>query len=165
MDFTIRRATEADARSIVAVLEGIAAERVYTAIDQPWSVESQRRYLASLSPREAIHVAVSHDGDIIGYQTIDLWASTIPSMSHVGQLGTFLKPEWRRRGVGHALFRITSDFARRAGFAKFVIQVRGSNQGAQEFYKRLGFLECGRLSGQVRINGEEDDEILFELFL
>jgi ribosomal protein S18 acetylase RimI-like enzyme len=165
MDFSIRRATTNDAAAIVAVLKVIAAERVYTAIDQPWSVDSQRQYLALLSPREAIHVAVDDRGEIIGYQTLDRWAPSIPSMAHVGQLGTFLAPAWRRRGVGHALFRITSDFARKSAFAKFVIQVRASNQSAQEFYKRLGFLECGRLSGQVRINGEEDDEILFELFL
>ena len=36
---------------------------------------------------------------------------------------------------------------------------------AQAFYKRLGFVECGRLRAQVMIDGVEDDEIVMELFL
>jgi ribosomal protein S18 acetylase RimI-like enzyme len=41
---------------------------------------------------------------------------------------------------------------------KLVIQVRASNRAAQAFYKRLGFVECGRLRAQVIIDGREDDE-------
>jgi RimJ/RimL family protein N-acetyltransferase len=85
--------------------------------------------------------------------------------AHVGQMGTFLRAEWRGRGIGKALFAATCQFARANGYGKFVIQVRSSNLGAQSFYKRMGFCECGRLGRQVRIDGQEDDEVLFELFL
>lgn len=163
--FAIRKATEADAEAIVAILEGIASERIYTAISRPWSADQQRQHLASLSAREAIHVAETEPGAIIGYQPLELWAPTLDSMSHVGQIGTFLKPEWRRRGVGNALFRRAVDFARERDYLKFVIQVRASNTSAQAFYRRLGFRECGRLHRQVRIGGQEDDEIVLEFFL
>jgi ribosomal protein S18 acetylase RimI-like enzyme len=86
-------------------------------------------------------------------------------MSHVRQIGTFLLPAWRRHGVGHALFRFTQAFARDADYSKFVIQVRASNSSAQAFYKSLGFRECGRFSRQVRIDDQEDDEIMMEYFL
>jgi ribosomal protein S18 acetylase RimI-like enzyme len=160
----IRKANERDAEAIIAILDVIASERIYTAINKPWSPDEQRRHIASLSPREAIHVAESTDV-IIGYQVLELWASTLDSMSHVGQIGTFLSPEWRRRGIGAALFRSTLDFARQHDYAKFVIQVRSSNTSAQAFYQRLGFRECGRLTRQVRIDAHEDDEILMEFFL
>jgi ribosomal protein S18 acetylase RimI-like enzyme len=162
---TIRRATPDDAPSLVAILQGIAAERVYSAIDVPWTIEQQQRYLAVLSPREAIHVAVTGCGEIVGFQTLDLWAPTLTSMAHVGQLGTFLAPEWRRRGVGKELFRASEDLARNAQYSKMVIQVRAMNEPAKAFYQRLGFVECGRLAKQVRIDGAEDHEILMELFL
>jgi ribosomal protein S18 acetylase RimI-like enzyme len=161
----IRRATEGDADGITAVLEGIASERIYSAISKPWSAAEQRHYLASLSPREVIHVAEQRAGAIVGYQTLELWAPTLESMSHVGQIGTFLTPEWRRRGVGEALFQNTAGFARERDYLKFVIQVRGSNGSAQGFYQRLGFRECGRFTRQVRIGGQEDDEIMMEFFL
>ena len=161
----IRRASEADANAIIAILEGIASERIYTAINKPWSADQQRRYLASLSAREAIHVAETEPEGIIGYQTLELWAPTLDSMAHVGQIGTFLRPEWRHRGIGEALFQTTLDFAQKHDFLKFVVQVRSSNTSAQGFYQRLGFRECGRLTRQVRIGGQEDDEVVMEFFL
>lgn len=162
---TVRRATQADSQGILAVLQTIASEGVYSAIDEPWTVERERSYLESLSPREVVHVAITDSGQIIGFQTLDLWAPTIRSMAHVCQLGTFLLPEWRGHGVGKVLFQTTLKFARDAGYSKIVIQVRASNSSGQAFYRRLGFEECGRLRRQVRIDGQEDDEILMELFL
>jgi L-amino acid N-acyltransferase YncA len=161
----IRRAVPDDAEGIAAIWRTIAAERVHSAVDQPWTVEQQRDYLCSLSPREAIHVAVGDAGEILGFQCLDLWAPSIHSMRHVGQLGTFLLPDWRGCGVGSKLFRVTQTFARDSGYSKFVVQIRASNTPAQSFYKRLGFRECGRLARQVRIDGQEDDEVVMEFFL
>lgn len=161
----IRRAVEADAAAIVAVIEGIASERIHTAIDRPWSADRQRQHLMSLSPREAVHVAEAEGEGIVGHQSLELWAPTLGSMAHVGQIGTFLAPAWRRRGIGEALFQRTLAFARDRRFLKFVIQVRSSNLGAQGFYQRLGFAVCGRLTRQVRIDDQEDDEIIMEFFL
>jgi len=160
----IRRATGNDSAQIVAIRQKIAAERVHSAIDVPWTVEEERRYINSLSPREAVYVATTEAGEIVGFQSLDLWEPTITSMKHVAQLGTFLLSEWRRRGVGKALFKTTQEFARNADYIKAVIQVRASNHPAQRFYRQLGFRACGRLKRQVRIDGDEDDEILMELF-
>lgn len=164
-EFCVRRASPQDAQGIVTVVSCIASERVFSAIDRPWPIEQQRRYLESLSERETFHIAVDTSGAVIGFQTLDLWSPSLGSMAHVGQLGTFLLAEWRRRGVGRALFQATASFARSAAYRKFVIQVRASNRGARGFYERLGFIECGRLTRQVVIDGQEDDEILMEVFL
>jgi ribosomal protein S18 acetylase RimI-like enzyme len=165
MDYTgsIRRASPQDAAGIAAVLEIVAAERIHSAIDRAWSVEEERRYLQSLSPREAVHVAVDDVQGIVGLQVLDLWSPVLDSMAHVGQLGTFLLPQWRGRGVGRQLWSETLAFARDAGYRKLVIQVRGSNKPAQAFYRQLGFRECGRLARQVIIDGVADDEVIMEL--
>jgi ribosomal-protein-alanine N-acetyltransferase len=160
----IRRAHAADAGAIAAVMAVVTAERIHSAIDRAWSADEQRRYIESLSPREAIHVAVDADAGIVGLQVIDRW-SPITSMAHVGQVGTFLLPQWRRRGLGRRLWNATTAFAAAAGYRKLVIQVRGSNADAQAFYRGLGFTACGRLSRQVVIDGVDDDEVLMECFL
>jgi phosphinothricin acetyltransferase len=161
---SIRKAAEADAPTLVAILKGIAAERVHSAIDVVWPVEKQRTYLASLSDREAVHVAITGSGQIVGFQVLDLWAPTISSMQHVAQVGTFLVPDWRGRGVGRLLFKTTETFAKAAGYSKMIVQVRASNEPAKAFYRRLGFRAVGRLARQVRIDGVEVDEILMEHF-
>jgi L-amino acid N-acyltransferase YncA len=160
----IRRAVPDDAAAIASVLAAIAAERVHSAIDRAWTVDQERAYLESLSPREAVHVAINAQSEIVGLQVLDRW-STLESMAHVGQLGTFLLSDQRGRGIGHQLWAATAPFARAAGYRKLVIQVRATNARAQRFYRHLGFAECGRLSRQVMIDGRADDEVLMELFL
>jgi hypothetical protein len=46
-------------------------ERVHSAIDRASTVDQQRRYLESLSPREVIHVAVNERSEIVGLQIPD----------------------------------------------------------------------------------------------
>jgi ribosomal protein S18 acetylase RimI-like enzyme len=162
---TIRRAIPADAAGIAGVLAAVAAERIHSAIDRAWTVDEEHRYLESLSSGEAVHVAVDAAGNIVGLQSLDRWSPYLTSMSHVGQLGTFILADWRGRGVGRQLWTATASFARAAGYRKLVIQVRGSNSAAQAFYQRLGFRDCGRLTRQVVIDGVDDDEVLMELFL
>jgi RimJ/RimL family protein N-acetyltransferase len=159
----IRRASPDDAEGITSVLNAVAGERIYSAIDRAWTAAEQRTYLASLSAREAFHVAIEPSGQVVGYQSLDRYSPILSSMAHVGQVGTFLLPEWRRRGVGLALFRATRGFATSTGYRKLVIQVRASNLPAQAFYERLGFVKCGRLRAQVIVDGTEDDEIVMEL--
>ncbi|MBI4903449.1 MAG: GNAT family N-acetyltransferase [Acidobacteria bacterium] len=163
--YQVRKAGPEDAAGIREVLAEITAERVHSAIMVPWPVEEQRRYLAGLSEREAFHVAVDEDGRVLGYQALDLYSTVLPAMSHVGALGTFLRPGLRRMGIGQALFAATVAFARERGYAKFVIMVRASNAGALGFYRSLGFQECGRLGRQVRIDEVEEDEVILEWFL
>src|SRR5262245_47569793 len=162
---TIRQALPRDAADIVGVLQVIASERTYSAIDNVWSAEDEERHISAMSPREAIHVATDEAQRIIGLQILDRWATTLDSTAHVGQLGTFVLPEWRHRGVGRQLWEFTLAFARHARYRKLVIYVRGSNTSAQRYYHALGFQTCGRLARQVVIDGVEDDEIVMELFL
>jgi ribosomal protein S18 acetylase RimI-like enzyme len=147
------------------VLDVVASERIHSAIDRVWTVEEERRYLEALSPRETVHVAMDETRGIVGLQILDRWSSTIASMGHVGQVGTFLLPEWRGKGIGRELWAATVAFARAARYRKLVICVRASNRTAQAFYRSLGFKDCGRLARQVVIDGVEDDELLLEVFI
>jgi ribosomal protein S18 acetylase RimI-like enzyme len=162
---TIRRARPDDAGPIATVFGVVAAERIHSAIDGAWTADEERRYLESLSPRETVHVAVDDANGIVGLQLLERWSPSLGSMAHVGQVGTFLLPAWRRRGLGRLLWSATTAFAAEAGYRKLVIQVRGSNAAAQAFYRGLGFRDCGRLSRQVIIDGREDDEVLMEFFV
>jgi L-amino acid N-acyltransferase YncA len=113
--FLIRRASTEDAEGIAKVLDAVAEERIHSAIERAWTAAEQRTYLASLSTREVFHVAITASGQIVGYQSLDLYSPVLSSMAHVGQLGTFLLQEWRGRGVGMALFDATRQFAASTG--------------------------------------------------
>jgi ribosomal protein S18 acetylase RimI-like enzyme len=165
LSLTVRQASPADAAGIAAVLTAIAAERIHSAIDRAWTIEEEQRYVESLSPREAVFLAIDERRSILGLQILDRWSPLLTSMTHVGQVGTFVLPGWRGQGIGLRLWDATLAFARDVGYRKLVIQVRGSNVAAQAFYRRLGFKDCGLLSRQILIDGVEDDEVLMEFFL
>jgi Predicted acetyltransferase len=150
--------------AISAIWEVICAERKYTAVNRPFTPDQERDYLASLSPREAVFLA-EIEGQVVGFQSLDRWAKYTDSFDHVGTMGTFVRPEWRRLGVGRRMALRTLDFARASGYEKIVVYVRGSNVGAQEFYRSLGFIPRGTLLRQLKIDGEYDDEVFMELFL
>jgi hypothetical protein len=64
----------------------------------PATPEEEKTYISSLSSREAVFVAQGAS-QVVGFQTFDLWARYLSSMDHVGQLGTFVRREWRGHGI------------------------------------------------------------------
>ncbi len=164
MQLNIKKATNDNAESISTIWEIVCAERIYTAVKRPFSTQQVQEYLSSLSSREGTFVA-KMDDQVVGFQSIDLWAKYTDSFDHVGVLGTFILPEWRGKGISRRLAAHTFEFAREHQYEKLIIYVRASNATAQAFYKSLGFKQKGVLSRQVKIDGKYDDEIFMELFL
>ncbi|MHA1986071.1 MAG: N-acetyltransferase family protein [Promethearchaeota archaeon] len=164
MQASIRKAIIVDAEAISSIWEVICAERKYTAINKPFSPQQEREYISSLSEREGIFIAELNE-QIIAFQSLDLWAKFTDSFDHVGQIGTFILPKWRRNHIGGQLARFTFQFARLNDYKKLIIYVRAQNTGALNFYESLGFIRKGVLSEQVLIDGQYEDEIFMELFL
>ncbi|MHA1932101.1 MAG: N-acetyltransferase family protein [Promethearchaeota archaeon] len=164
MQTSFRKASIADAEAISFIWEVICAERIFTAVNKPFTPQQEREYISSLSDREGIFVA-ELENQIIAFQSLDLWAKFTDSFDHVGQIGTFLLPKWRRNSIGRQLTNYTFQFARLNGYKKLVIYVRAQNTGAINFYKNLGFIEKGLLTEQVKIDGQYEDETFMEFFL
>ena len=102
---------------------------------------------------------------IVGFQSLDKWAKYSDSFDHVGVLGTFVLPAWRKKRIGSQLTEYSFYFARKHNYEKLVIYVRASNFGAITFYRNLGFTQKGILARQVKIDNHYDDEIFMEFFL
>lgn len=164
MDIKIRKATKKDAEGISNIWKILCDERVYTAVSKPFSTKQERVYITSLSDREGIFLAEVNN-EIIGFQSLDLWFRAIDSFNHVGSIGTFVHPQWRKKGIGNRLFNYTLNFARSKNYEKFVIYVRNRNDDAKKFYQSLGFVPKGILTNQVKIDGKYEDEVFMEFFL
>jgi GNAT superfamily N-acetyltransferase len=79
--------------------------------------DQQRQYLVSLW-RERRSTSQKPSGRDHRLSDSGALGPTLDSMAHVGQIGTFLRPEWRRRGIGDALFQRTADFATQTRFSE-----------------------------------------------
>ena len=164
MQINTRKATINDAKAISAIWKIICEERIYTAVNKPFTPEQVKEYISSFTERECIYLAVVNDF-VVGFQSLDLWAKYTDSFDHVGTIGTFVLPEWRNNKVGYKLAESTFEFARSNEFEKLVIYVRSGNSKAQKFYKSLGFKPKGTMEKHVKIDNKYEDEIFMELFL
>ncbi|HID61307.1 MAG TPA: GNAT family N-acetyltransferase [Anaerolineae bacterium] len=164
MDIKIRPVTLDDAEGVLEVLNSVIQERKHSSFDRMLTVEEERQFIASLGERSGLFVA-ELDGRIVGFQSIEPFATYTSAMDHVGIMGTFVHADFRGQGIGRQLAEASFKFAREKGYEKAVIYVRASNKAAQEFYQKLGFVPKGTLEKQVKIDGEYDDEVFMEMFL
>lgn len=72
---------------------------------------------------------------------------------HVNNLA--VHPQWRRRKLGERLIVAAFARAREEQVAEVYLEVRPSNGGALELYRKLGFREVGRRRAYYSDNGED----------
>jgi L-amino acid N-acyltransferase YncA len=161
-DLRIRRAGVDDAAGVSRVLNAAIEDGRFTILDQPFSVAEEAAYIAALGVRGFIHVAETAGGEVVGAQTIAPLDDGIRSLAHVATMGTWVAPEWRRRGVGRALFAAGAAAARGLGYAKILTDVRADNAASLAFHESLGFTVVGRARRHVRLGGRDIDALYIE---
>ena len=142
---TVRRATAADADTVVAMLVEVAGEGRWIATEAPVDVEQRRRRLVEDIEREdAIVLVAEAGGQPVGELGLHL------ARYGVADLGMAVAAGWRGRGIGSALLAEAIDQARAAGAHKIALQVWPHNAAAIALYERFGFQREGYLRRHYR---------------
>ena len=132
----------------------------------PFSVEAERDYIASLSVRDLLHVAVCQpDMTIVGFQGLSPLPSHSSAFAHVGVIGTFVDLMHRRQGIARQLFTATFAAARGMGYEKIFTYVRADNPDALATYLNQGFRVVGTAKHHAKLNGQSIDEVMIEKLL
>ena len=165
-DFVIRRATPEDAGGMVAILNPIIEARIYTAIDAPVTLESQRAFIEGFPARGILHVAEERpSGGLVGMQDVTPFWEHSAAFDHVGAMATYVDLAYHRRGIGARLFAATFDAAARIGYEKIFTYVRADNTAGLRAYLGQGFEVVGTARRHAKIDGRYIDEVLIERFL
>jgi L-amino acid N-acyltransferase YncA len=166
MEILIREAQPDDAEAVVGIFNPIIEAGIYTAFDTPFSVEQEREYLLRFPARGVFHVAVRRqDHTIVGFQSLEPFATYTHAFDHVGVLGTYVDLACRRQGIATSLFAATFPAARGKGYEKLFTCVRADNAGALATYLHQGFRIVGTAQRQAKLHGRYVDEIMIEGFL
>ena len=166
MELHIRDATPDDAAAIVAIFNPIIETGLYTVFDAPFTVEFERTYIQSLPERAIFHVAVCQtDEKIVGFQSMEPFATYTQAFAHVGTLGTYVDLSQRRQGIASRLFAATFAAAIEKEYEKIFTFVRADNPAALQTYLRHGFEVVGTARKQAKIDGQYIDEIMIEKLL
>jgi len=166
MNLLIRQAKPEDAEAIVGIFNPIIETGKYTVFDTPFTVEAEREYINSFPARGIFHVAVRQtDQRIVGFQSMEQFATYTRAFDHVGVVGTYVDLAERRQGIAGQLFAATFEVARQKGYEKIFTFIRADNPAAVATYQRHGFQIIGTARRQAKINGNYVDELMIEKFL
>ena len=166
MDLLVREAQPGDAEAIVSIINPIIEAGVYTAFDTAFSAEAERQYISNFPSRGVFHVAVRRrDQKVVGFQSMEPFATYTHAFDHVGVIGTYVDPSHRRQCVGARLFEATFEAARGKGYEKMFTYVRADNLAALSVYLKHGFYIVGKAQKQAKFDGRYVDEIIIEKFL
>jgi len=166
MPVEIRQARPQDAEGIVRILNPIIAAGLYTALDTPFTSEAEAQYIRNFPARGVFLVAVRQpDNRVVGFQSMEPFASYTHAFDHVGVLGTYVDLECRRQGIARHLFQSMFAAAVGSGYEKIFTFVRSDNTAALQTYLHQGFQIVGTAHRHARIGGQYIDEIIIEKFL
>ncbi len=160
----VRPAEPEDAAGWVEVVRSVAAEGVYLMTDRATrSPEEVRARIRDEDGTSALWLVGELDGEIIA--VADFLRGRQAKNEHTASLGISIRHDCRGLGLGEPMMRAGIDWARRVGVSKLKLGVFASNRRAIALYRKLGFVEEGRLKSEVILRGEPDDEILMALWL
>src|SRR5438067_13311493 len=114
-----------DEDAVVALCQG-------SELTRPWN-DSRKDIARKLLVRPDLFLVAESDGEIVG-------AVMIGYDGHRGWINYLgVDPDHQRQGVGRALMEEAERLLRAEGCPKINLQIRTSNTGAIEFYRRIGF--------------------------
>jgi GNAT superfamily N-acetyltransferase len=130
---TVRRATAADAESVLRLVDALAD---YEHLEPP-DAAAKQRLIADMSKRFDAWLA-EVDGQAVGYAFVFETYSSFLAQPTLYLEDLFVLPEYRNKKVGYALFTEMLAEAKRRGCGRMEWTVLDWNQLAIDFYKRLG---------------------------
>ncbi|PIZ66708.1 hypothetical protein CO051_00355 [Candidatus Roizmanbacteria bacterium CG_4_9_14_0_2_um_filter_39_13] len=121
--------------------------------------------IEKLEKGDVTPIVATHHDKIIGNSSIERNLVDKRRGLHTGNFGMAVSAEYRGDWIGEKLMRTVIDQAKKhmQGLRIIRLTVYGSNNTAQNLYKKMGFLECGRLPKGVLYRGTYLDMI--EMYL
>jgi ribosomal protein S18 acetylase RimI-like enzyme len=162
--YIVRPARPADARSFMALWTAVVAEGRYVRPDRiSRGAGHYRRAFRNAWSDDRVELVAVAGTRVIGHLTAAREEGAV--CRHVASLGLAVAADWRGRGIGFALMAEASRWARIVGVEKLSLSVYPDNTAALDLYRRVGFVEEGRLTGHSKKEIGYRDEILMGLWL
>lgn len=163
-DLQIRPADASDARGWIDLLNEVAREGRFIALDEvSYSRREMARHLRNLSwtAASAAIVAVS-SRQVVGQLTMFRERGIY---AHTAELGMSITSSFRSGGLGTALMRWALGWASDMAVEKVTLNVFPHNERARRFYEKMGFVEEGLRRRQAKLSYGYEDLIIMARFI
>lgn len=148
---TIRKTTEKDVGLIFEFIKGLASYE-----KRPWDVTGSLETLGFwlFEKKAATAVIAEYDGLALGYAIYYPVFGSFSAIANAHLEDLFIKPEYRRKGLGKEFFSGLSKMLKSEGYSKLEWSCLDWNTPSIGFYNRLGAKqENGRVYFEYELNG------------
>ena len=153
-----------DVQILKDYINKISNEKTYILYQgEQQTLESETAWLKNkldkISNDECVYICAFFKDRLIGSSEITLLDKV---KSHIGSFGITIHSDFRQEGIGHKLMELViSESIKNIPNLKIIdLEVFGNNPNAFNLYKKLGFVEYGRLPGGINHQGKFVDTVL-----
>lgn len=162
---TLRPLTDEDVEQVTAACQDPLIAR-YTLVPSPYGEDDARAWFreAERQRREAVGlhllIVAAQAGELLG----SIGVNTITWVHRVGQVGYWVAPDARQRGVAVRAVRLLSHWLLTdLGLGRVEIRVDVENEPSQLVAEKAGFTREGVLRSRAESKGRRWDEVMFSL--
>jgi RimJ/RimL family protein N-acetyltransferase len=161
MNVVIKPIAEPHIASFHQTLDAVAREGKHLAQVQAPPLERIQEFVRANIAADAVQFVALEGERVVGWaDVLPAWAQAI---SHCGQLGMGLLPEYRGKGIGEQLLRACIEKAWQSGLTRIELEVRHDNGRAIMLYDKLGFAREGMKRNGMRFDGVYYDTLFMSL--
>ncbi len=159
---SFRYPTIDDAEILKNYINKISAEKSFLLMQGVQkTIEDEQNWLKSFieNKNKKVIILAIVDEKIVGISDVELKSD---AKCHVGSFGISIDIDYRGDGIGKELMEVVIEesIEKLNGLKIIELEVFGQNKIAQNLYKKMGFIEYGRLPKSLKRRGKFDDAIL-----
>lgn len=134
----------------------VASEKKYLGVTKGFSLEITRRFIQDSIVQDNPHFFAIENDNVIGW--CDLILKPFVNQK-TGYLGIGIIENFRKKGIGSALFNKLINKAKIQNYDYIELEVRESNVNAFSIYKKWGFVEIDKVKKGIYIQNTWEDVI------
>jgi len=150
-----------DLDDLLEFINGLVEEEAMIAANQKHTRESETDWLArnltNLEKDKHVAVVAEANGRVVGSCEL---TQRPGRMSHVGSLGISVKDGYREKGIGQEMMRELERQAPRLGLESIYLEVFSTNDRAIHVYRKMGYVETGRIPMCIKYKGGYVDSVI-----
>jgi len=162
-EITIRSLQSSDGAKLFVFFTKISNEKTFILWQgQKVTLEDEIKFAKNsakeIKENKRIHLVAESNNEIIG--GCDIKKNSL-ALHHTGEMGIVIAADYRGLGIGKKLMQtvITEAQKKWKDLKILKLDVFGNNTTAQNLYKKLGFVECGKIPKGVYYRGRLVDRL------
>lgn len=164
-EILLRQVEISDAGRVIEFVHGFVYDEEYvplvTGEFNPTIAEEEQLLSNYITRSNSLFLVAEFEGKIVGNINVD--GNQRQILRHTAVFGMGMLKEWQSVGLGTAILQAAIDWAKESELEVLLLQVYAENEAGLALYRKMGFIQNGRIPRFFKQNGRYHDEISMHL--